>query len=294
MVSSHGGLKTDQTCLIKTSLPGSDQGVVYFGCWLVGILCLDETSLITYLRNQIKQRRRRVLDHRASCVRGGCYLVQVPVCVWGVQLRSVVGCSSGNWTGLFIPHHRHYHTLIRLLDTGVCVSLCLQDCQTVGSSLSSSSSLYVVGSGSDIFMIIISTIKYSYLLHHHHHVCEAWWWEVELGSSKQDGRTQGVKPTSDQCSIVKMAACQSQHKPLKSEKLTTTYKSNLQTHPSSLYTMTISPNRSTPCLVEQRSILSILSHFEPFLSEALIGMRKSEGKGTSEAGYSLSPLFLPK
>ena len=58
--------------------------------------------------------------------------------------------------------------------------------------------------------------------------------------------------------------------------------------------MTISPNRSTLCLVEQRSILSILSHFEPFLSEALIGMRKSEGKGTSEAGYSLSPLFLPK
>ena len=84
MVSSHGGLKTDQTCLIKTSLPGSDQGVVYFGCWLVRILCLDERSLITYLKNQIKQRRRRVLDHRASCVRGGCYLVQVPVCVWGV------------------------------------------------------------------------------------------------------------------------------------------------------------------------------------------------------------------
>ena len=58
--------------------------------------------------------------------------------------------------------------------------------------------------------------------------------------------------------------------------------------------MTISPNRSTLCHVEQRSIVSILSHFEPFLSEALIGMRKSEGKGTSEAGYSLSPLFLPK
>ena len=87
--NGHGGLKTDQTCLIKTSLPGSDQGVVYFGCWLVvvRILCLDylvdERSLITYQWNQIKQRRRRVLDHRASCVRGGCYLVQVPVCVGG-------------------------------------------------------------------------------------------------------------------------------------------------------------------------------------------------------------------
>ena len=30
--NGHGGLKTDQTCLIKTILPGSDQGVVYFGC----------------------------------------------------------------------------------------------------------------------------------------------------------------------------------------------------------------------------------------------------------------------
>ena len=72
------------------------------------------------------------------------------------------------------------------------------------------------------------------------------------------------------------------------------YKSNLQDASPSPNTMTQWPNRPTLCLVEQRSILSILSHFEPFLSEALIGMRKSEGKGTSEAGYSLSPLFLPK
>ena len=75
MVSSHGGLKTDQTCLIKTSLPGSDQRVVYFGCWLVAvsILCLDERSPITYLRNQIKQRRRRVLDHSKPLTCHGCH-----------------------------------------------------------------------------------------------------------------------------------------------------------------------------------------------------------------------------
>ena len=130
MVSSHGGLKTDQTCLIKTSLPRSDQGVVYFGCWLVRVLCLDERSLITYLKNQIKQRRRRVLDHRASCVRGGCYLVQVPVCVG----RLVENCSGLPLVGiglvsLFIIIGTT--TNVCLLDTRLYISL--WDYCTVGS-----------------------------------------------------------------------------------------------------------------------------------------------------------------
>ena len=67
-------------------------------------------------------------------------------------------------------------------------------------------------------------------------------------------------------------------------------KSNLQDASPSPNTMTQWPNRPTLCLVEQRSILSILSHFWARLS---LEWESRKERGQQEHTIH-SPLFLPK